>query len=178
MPTDTLNLSPAQIEHLNEHGTLTLWVPAEPERDHHKAIKLDGKLYKPAPHRLGDRVGIKEATRVLSFGACVAEVLYLSDGTRKIISDRGFPNRCGDVSADKLPKHAIRTYATLTTSPEPVRLGDVTEEQAVAMRYTRDFQREREEVDSAYDKFLYSVMHDHPDLTPTSYGWLFTVKEG
>lgn len=202
-PTQTLNLTPQQLNHLKQHRSLWVWVPMKEQ-----PIEVGGSLampirgiaargYRPFkesdyPFRLGDRVGIKEATRVLSFGACVAEVLYLSDGDRKIIPDRGFPNRCGDVSADKMPNHAIRTFATLATSPEPRRLDSITEDEAEAAGVEMfDYERGSNDVvqvylfsdsypghDSARSAMREHYTSTHPDLTPSSYGWWFKLEMG
>lgn len=98
-----MNLTQHQHEYLQKHGRLLIAVPMVPEKDHHKAIKHGGKLYKPIPpHRKGD-------------------VVYASSP----FEDK----MLGDVPTRQNTMHRL----TITTELMRIWVVDITEEQAEAM---------------------------------------------
>lgn len=179
MPTDTptLNLTPAQHKYLDEHGTLLMWVPMARQPKGRLEFRLWGESEVKCWYDFYTR---DDGTEVWDdFASCHfyqdESVVCVEENCRAMLD---VETNSVWMLNDKTGKTWPAATATLTTTPEPVRLGGVTEEQAEAMGYKRDFQREREDADNAYDKLVYSVMHDHPGITPGSWGWVFTVKKG
>jgi len=82
----------------------------------------------------GDLLSVREAFRIKSFGAGVAQIRYCADNERvdnRGISDRGMPSRCGVVPAVRCPKHASRlTLLVLDVRVE--RVQDISEADAQA----------------------------------------------
>jgi hypothetical protein len=93
----------------------------------------NGELVKLSPFGApGDLLSVREAFRIKSFGAGVAQIRYCADnerGDNRGISDRGMPSMCGVVPAVRCPKHASRlTLLVLDVRVE--RLQDISEADA------------------------------------------------
>lgn len=162
----TLNLPQQQLKHLQRHGVLTVWVPMkEQPRYYRSGVEVPDDsapctaVWPTIPYRLGERVEI--AYEELQWRDC----------------------DCGESVQAMVP---VRTHATLTTSPEPRRLDSITEGEAVAAGWHPEttgvpvFSRLLDRWTTVpVAGFACHIKETYPDITPSSYGWLFEItKEG
>lgn len=161
----TLNLTPAQLNHLKQHGSLWVWMVMKEqpiEVGDSLAMPIRGiaaRGYRPFresdyPFRLGERV-------------------------EYAVPKNGWKNDDNGLTCS--PTVVFETeYATLTTSPEPRRLDSITEEEAEAAGTTPVVV----DTDTGYGDmrlfagaFKCEMLETHPDLTPSSYGWWFQIEK-
>lgn len=159
----TLNLTPSQLKHLKQHGIVWVWMPING-----KTHLIESDDVETTVNQDALIIWKKNQDVVLDI---IAKPYRLGERVEFTVHKTGWKNDDNGITCS--PTVVFDTeYATLTTSPEPVRLGDVTPKQWESMGV----------VDEGYGFAIEAAKLKleeiiYPGITPGSWGWVFTVKK-